>query len=123
MRVLVIDVDSLRPDHLGCYGYERDTSPTIDDLASQGVRYDRCFASDTPCLPSRTALATCRFGIDSGVVTHHGEGQKYDDPGDGHDPDGDRMPAFRHLAENGVYTASTSQFSQRHLAYRFGASF
>jgi len=123
MRVLIIDIDSLRPDHLGCYGYERDTSPTIDTLASEGVRFERCYASDTPCLPSRTALATCRFGVNSGVVTHHGEGQRYDEPGDGHDPDADRMPAFRHLAENGVHTASVSQFSQRHLAYHFGANF
>ncbi|WP_252699854.1 sulfatase family protein [Natronosalvus vescus] len=123
MRVLVIDVDSLRPDHLGCYGYERATSPTIDALADRGVRFDRCYASDTPCLPSRTALATCRFGVNTGVVTHHGEGQRYDEPGDGHDPGADRMPAFRYLAENGVYTASVSQFSQRHLAYHFSANF
>ena len=123
MRVLIVDVDSLRPDHLGCYGYDRDTSPTIDALAAEGVRFERCYASDTPCLPSRTALATGRFGVNSGVVTHHGEGQRYDEPGDGHDPGGDRMPVFRYLAENGVYTASVSQFSQRHLAYHFGANF
>jgi arylsulfatase A-like enzyme len=123
VRVLVVDVDSLRPDHLGCYGYGRDTSPVIDSLADRGVRFDRCYASDTPCLPSRTAFATCRFGVKSGVVTHHGEGQRYGEPGEGHDPDDERVPAFRYLAENGVYTASISQFSQRHLAYHFGANF
>ncbi|MFP8890241.1 sulfatase [Natrialbaceae archaeon A-CW2] len=123
MRILVLDIDSLRPDHLGCYGYERDTSPTIDTLAEEGMRFDRCYASDTPCLPSRTALATCRMGINTGVVTHHGEGQRYNEPGEGHDPDANRVPAFRHLAENGIYTASVSQFSQRHLAYHFSANF
>ncbi|WP_157972473.1 sulfatase [Saliphagus sp. LR7] len=123
MKVLFVDIDSLRPDHLGCYGYGRETSPTIDAIAANGVRFDRCFVSDAPCLPSRTALATCRHGLNSGVVTHHGEGQRYDEPGDGHDPDANRMLAFRHLAEHGVYTASVSQFSQRHLAYHFGASF
>ncbi|WP_255171486.1 sulfatase [Natrononativus amylolyticus] len=123
MNVLLIDVDSLRPDHLGCYGYGRETSPTIDSIARQGVRFERCYASDTPCLPSRTALATCRFGIDTGVVTHHGEGQRYDEPGDGHDPGSAVVPAFRHLAEHGVYTASVSQFAQRHLAYHFSANF
>lgn len=123
MRILLIDVDSLRPDHLGCYGYQRDTSPTIDAIASNGVRFDRSYASDTPCLPSRTALATCRLGVRTGVVTHYGEGQQYDEPGDGHDVDGDRIPAFRHLAENGIYTASVSQFSQRHIAFHFSGNF
>ncbi|MCU4973823.1 sulfatase [Halobacteria archaeon AArc-m2/3/4] len=123
MKILLVDIDSLRPDHLGCYGYDRNTSPTIDAIAERGVRFDRCFVSDAPCLPSRTALATCRHGLNSGVVTHHGEGQNYDEPGDGHDPDADRMLAFRHLAEHGVYTASVSQFSQRHLAHHFSASF
>lgn len=33
MRIISIDVDSLRPDHLGCYGYHRNTSPTIDALS------------------------------------------------------------------------------------------
>ena len=56
MRVLYVDIDSLRPDHLGCYGYDRTTSPTIDALAASGVRFEECFASDTPCLPSRTAM-------------------------------------------------------------------
>jgi arylsulfatase A-like enzyme len=39
MRILYIDIDSLRPDHLGCYGYYRQTSPTIDRIAARGVRF------------------------------------------------------------------------------------
>jgi choline-sulfatase len=35
MRLLYIDVDSLRADHLGCYGYHRNTSPNIDRLAAK----------------------------------------------------------------------------------------
>jgi arylsulfatase A-like enzyme len=123
MRVLYVDIDSLRPDHLGCYGYGRDTSPTIDALAADGVRFDECYVSDSPCLPSRTALATCRHGIDSGVVTHFGEGQWYDEPGEGHDPDPERRLSFRHLLEHGVHTTTVTSFSQRHLAYHFTASF
>ncbi|MWG34989.1 sulfatase, partial [Halomarina oriensis] len=123
MRVLLVDIDSLRPDHLGCYGYSRDTSPTIDRIAAAGVRFENCFVSDSPCLPSRTALATGRHGIDTGVVTHFGEGQEYDDPGDGHAEDPDRPLAFRHLFEHGVRTATVTSFSQRHLAYHFTAGF
>ena len=36
MNGLYIDIDSLRRDHLGCYGYHRDTSPVIDSLARDG---------------------------------------------------------------------------------------
>ena len=123
MRVLLIDVDSLRPDRLGCYGYERETSPTIDTLAREGTAFERCYASDTPCLPSRTALATGRFGIKTGVVTHHGTGQRYRKPGDGHATDPDRPLTFRRLSETGVHTASVSSFAKRHLGYHFSGGF
>lgn len=72
MKILYIDVDSLRPDHLGCYGYPRNTSPHIDALAERGVRFTNYYASDAPCLPSRTALFSARHGIHTGVINHGG---------------------------------------------------
>jgi choline-sulfatase len=71
-RILYIDIDSLRPDHLSCYGYHRLTSPHIDALAADGVRFDNCYISDAPCLPSRTALWSGRCGFHTGVVNHGG---------------------------------------------------
>ncbi|MEA2563509.1 MAG: hypothetical protein QOH06_5013 [Acidobacteriota bacterium] len=38
-NVLILVIDALRPDHLGCYGYELPTSPTIDALARRGVLF------------------------------------------------------------------------------------
>ena len=72
MRILYIDIDSLRPDHLSCYGYPRQTSPNIDALAAEGVRFVNFYATDTPCLPSRTAFFGGRFGTVTGVVNHGG---------------------------------------------------
>ena len=72
MRFLFIDIDTLRADHLGCSGYHRDTSPNIDAVAATGIRFENVYASDVPCLPSRTALATGIFGIRNGVVNHGG---------------------------------------------------
>jgi arylsulfatase A-like enzyme len=67
MRILCLDLDSLRPDHLGCYGYHRDTSPNIDRIAREGTLFEECYCSDAPCLPSRTALMSGRFGIHTGA--------------------------------------------------------
>ena len=71
-NLLIVLMDTLRPDHLGCYGYHRNTSPNIDRIAAQGVRFDNYYCSDAPCLPSRTALMSGRFGIHTGVVGHGG---------------------------------------------------
>ena len=70
MRILYIDIDSQRPDHFGCYGYHRKTSPNIDRIAARGVRFDNDYVTDAPCLPSRTAMWSGRFGIHTGVINH-----------------------------------------------------
>ena len=72
MRIIYIDIDTLRADHLGCAGYHRNTSPNIDALARDGVHFQNVYASDVPCLPSRTALITGMFGIRNGVINHGG---------------------------------------------------
>lgn len=72
MRILYVDIDTLRPDHLGCYSYQRPTSPNIDALAAEGVRFTDYYCSDAPCLSSRVAMMTGRFGIHNGCVGHGG---------------------------------------------------
>lgn len=72
MRILFLDLDTLRPDHLGCYGYNRNTSPNIDKVANKGIRFDNYYCSDAPCLPSRAALTTGKFGIHTRVINHGG---------------------------------------------------
>lgn len=52
MRIIYLDIDTLRPDHLGCYGYKRNTSPNIDLIAKDGVTFTNYYCSDAPCLPS-----------------------------------------------------------------------
>ena len=71
-RIIYFDIDTLRPDHLGCYGYNRNTSPNIDKIASKGTIFTECYVSDAPCLPSRASLFTGKFGIHTGVVGHGG---------------------------------------------------
>ncbi len=125
MRILYLDCDTLRPDHLGCYGYHRNTSPHIDWIAGQGTRFENCYASDAPCLPSRSALFSGRFGIHTGVVNHGGTGA---DPR----PEG-ATRGFRQsresaswmdvLRESGLHTVSVSPFAERHSAWWFYRGF
>ncbi len=125
MRILYIDIDSLRPDHLGCYGYHRDTSPNIDAIADQGLRFNNFFVSDAPCLPSRTALFCGQFGIHNGVINHGGVAADLHHEGEGR--------AFRTLLNPyswmgllrraGLKTATVSPFGERHSAWWWYAGF
>jgi len=57
-NILFISIDSLRADHLGCYGYERPTSPHIDALAKEGVVFESSISSTSWTLPSHVAMFT-----------------------------------------------------------------
>ncbi len=70
MKCVLFVVDTLRADHLGCYGYPRDTSPRIDELARISTVFERCYASDVPTIPSFTSTFTGQRGIVNGVVSH-----------------------------------------------------
>lgn len=54
--VLLVSIDTLRADHLGCYGYERPTSPFLDGLAATGTRYERFWSPAPWTLPSHTTM-------------------------------------------------------------------
>jgi choline-sulfatase len=125
MRILYIDLDTLRPDHLGCYGYHRDTSPHIDRIADQGVRFEQFYCSDAPCLPSRTALITGRFGYHTGVVNHGGTAADLRLEGPGRDFRtrlGDTsLPGM--LKSAGLHTVYIGAFAERHSAWHYYAGF
>ncbi len=125
MRILVLDLDTLRADHLGCYGYSRNTSPNIDTIASQGVRFTNYHCCDAPCLPSRTALMSGRFGIHTGVVGHGGTAGDYRLEGRPRmfrdKLAAESVPAF--LRQSGFKTVTISPFAERHAAWHFYAGF
>src|SRR5690606_34379333 len=125
MRILYIDIDSQRPDHLGCYGYPRNTSPHIDAIAAEGVVCRQCYTPDAPCLPSRTAFYSGRFGIHTGVVGHGGSAAqpKVQGKGRGFRDWFDEQGLARQLQKLGFHTAMISPFGQRHAAHWFYAGF
>jgi len=125
MRVLFLDLDTLRPDHLGCYGYARNTSPTLDRIAAQGIRFDNYHCSDAPCLPSRAALMSGRFGIHTGAVGHGGTAADIrleGSPRDFRDTlASESLPTVFRRA--GMRTVSISPFAERHSSWTFYAGF
>jgi arylsulfatase A-like enzyme len=63
-NVLIIVVDTLRADHLSSYGYARQTSPEIDRIAKEGVRFENAIAPSSWSLPSHASLLTGRYPFD-----------------------------------------------------------
>ena len=125
MRILYLDLDALSPRHLSCYGYPRATSPAIDAVARDGVRFDRVYCSDAPCLPSRTAFYQGRFGIQTGVVGHGGTAgdPKRQGASRGFRSTYEEDGFARQLQKLGFHTAMVSPFGQRHAAHQFYAGF
>jgi len=73
-NLLLISIDTLRADHLGCYGYPHPTSPNIDLAAAQGVVVERCISPRGLTLP---ALATLLTGMET---YHHKVRYNYHNP-------------------------------------------
>jgi arylsulfatase A-like enzyme len=61
LKFLFVTIDTLRADHLGCYGYSRPTSPEIDRLASESVLFDNGWAHAPSTRYSMPAIATSRW--------------------------------------------------------------
>ena len=68
LNVILISVDTLRADHLGCYGYDRATSSHIDTLASDGVTFLNAYSSSPWTLPSHISLMTSLHGANHQVA-------------------------------------------------------
>jgi len=65
-NIILITIDTLRADHLGCYGYKQKTSPNIDRLASGGLLFRNAFATAPITLPSHASILTGMY------PAHHG---------------------------------------------------
>lgn len=73
MNTVLFVIDSLRADHLGCYGYGKNTSPNLDALARESVIFENAFAPGIPTTPAFTTLMTGLHPYRHGVVAHGGD--------------------------------------------------
>jgi arylsulfatase A-like enzyme len=71
--IILISIDTLRRDHLGCYGYHRNTSPHIDAFAGDGIRYDLCIAQAPFTPTSHASMLTGLYPNKTMAYTHLAE--------------------------------------------------
>jgi len=67
-NILLISLDTLRADHLHCYGYDKNTSPAIDALASEGVLFEKVYAQSPWTLPSHASMLSALYPSRHGVI-------------------------------------------------------
>ena len=67
--LVVVTIDTLRADRLGCYGYFRDTSPYIDRFSREAVLYESAITLMPTTLPAHTALWTSMYPLQTASST------------------------------------------------------
>lgn len=67
-NVVLISVDTLRADHLGCYGYIRPTSPNIDRLADGSLLFEDCICEEPQTTPSMCSMFSAQIPRVTGCV-------------------------------------------------------
>lgn len=103
MNVIVIVLDTLRADHLSCYGYEKPTTPAIDKfIAEKGVLFEQMIAPNIPTHPSFTTMFTGVEAITHDIVCVGGKVEL----------SGDIKQIQEILKENGYTTAAVDNLGR-----------
>jgi choline-sulfatase len=67
-NVLLVVIDCLRADHVGAYGYSRPTTPHLDSLAAEGIRFESAYANGTWTKPSMATLFSGLYPSEHGLL-------------------------------------------------------
>lgn len=67
-RVIFVTIDTLRPDHVGAYGYPRKVTPFIDSLAEKGVLFENAYSAAPHTAPSHATMFTSLFPFEHNVI-------------------------------------------------------
>jgi len=101
MNFLIIALDTQRRDHLGCYGYLRDTSPTIDALAAEGVVFESCVTNTAHTMPTFTTMVSGQDPSTHGIV-----GTLFAHPNEPDQRFDDSQPVLAELLRDSGYTTA-----------------
>ena len=69
-NILWITIEDTSPQFIGCYGNQEASTPTIDKLAEEGVRFSNAFSTGTVCSPSRSTIITGVRTFEMGTGNH-----------------------------------------------------
>ncbi len=69
--VVLVVLDTSRADRFGSYGYQRETTPFLDRLAGQGVRFTRAYSTSCWTLPSHASMFTGLYPFSHGATQEH----------------------------------------------------
>ncbi|HYK90920.1 MAG TPA: sulfatase-like hydrolase/transferase [Acidobacteriota bacterium] len=71
-NILLISVDTMRADHLSCYGYRQNKTPAIDRWAAEGIRFENAYTEYPLTLPAHSTLLTGTYPSYHGVLENVG---------------------------------------------------
>ncbi len=108
-NIVLLLIDTVNADHLGSYGYHRNTSPAIDSLAETGIRFARCQAQAPWTLPGMTTILT-------GLTEKSHGCNRYNGFSHGLDPD---IPTLATILQAEGYTTATF-FNIGYLGSEYG---
>lgn len=98
-NIVLFTIDTLRADHLHCYGYRRETSPALDALAEEGILFERAYSVMGTTLPAHVSIMTGLYPHQHGLVANHGVAGGFQS-GEG------RRTVAELLSEAGYHTAA-----------------
>jgi len=117
VNVIVISLDTLRADHLGCYGYGADTSPHLDALAEDGVLFERAYSQYPTTAISHVSMLTSRYPHRSAraLLAEYGAARPEDVLGE--------TTLAEHLRQRGWFTGAITGGGVLHPMFGFSAGF
>lgn len=111
VNVLFFSIDTLREDHVGAYGYERDTTPFFDRLAKRGTIFRNAFVSGNLTAPSHACMMTGRYPQSHGLFAN------------GRVMDSQQLTVSQLFAKKGYNTAIYGNFPLLHRGDMTGKGF
>jgi arylsulfatase A-like enzyme len=69
-NIILVTMDTVRGDHVSCYGYKRTTTPNLDRFSQEGMLYKNAYSTDSWTVPSHASIFTGKYPSKHGAHDH-----------------------------------------------------